>query len=223
MKKSIIIFVAVLLASQASLNAQDKQKQEQQMKEAAEQLRKTENVQQEALKDPEQELKLTQQEREKAMQDVKVYMDAARRDGNVRIYTPGSDRSFNTGDPFSWSPGMNFSFHMGEDAERTSWDFSKSVKESTFSRDYVFDVEKSVNNVVMSVNGDCKSGEIKIKIIAPSGKTYSDITIDEFGNLNWRKTFTISETENKDKTGAWKFEISANKATGYFRISLQAS
>ena len=223
MKKSILFIVAVLLASSASLNAQDKQKQEQQMKEAAELQKKAEILQQESLKELEQELKLTQEEREKAMKDVKVYMDAARRDGNVRVYTPGSERTFNTGDPFVWTPGMNFNFHMGEDEERTSWDFSKSVKESTFSRDYVFDVEKSVNSVVMSVNGDCKSGEIKIKIIAPSGKTYSDITIDEFGNLNWRKTFTISETENKDKTGAWKFEISANKATGYFRISLQAS
>ena len=73
----------------------------------------------------------------------------------------------------------------------------------------------------MSVNGDCKSGEIKVKIIMPDGKTYSDILIDEFGNLNWRKSFSITDTENKDKTGAWKFAISASKATGYFKISLQ--
>ncbi len=73
----------------------------------------------------------------------------------------------------------------------------------------------------MSVNGDCKSGEIRIKIVMPGGKTYSDIIIDESGNLNWRKSFTISDTENKDKSGAWKFEISSSKATGYFKISLQ--
>jgi len=46
----------------------------------------------------------------------------------------------------------------------------------------------------MSVSGDCKAGEIRIKIIMPNGKTYSDIIIDEFGNLNWRKSFTISDT-----------------------------
>ena len=74
----------------------------------------------------------------------------------------------------------------------------------------------------MSVMGDCKAGEIRIKIIMPGGKTYSDIVIDEFGNLNWRKSFTISETENQDKTGAWKFSYFINKATGYFKISLQA-
>lgn len=108
-----------------------------------------------------------------------------------------------------------------DDEERTTWDFSKSVKENTFSRDYSFFVEKNVNTVVMSVMGDCKAGEIRIKIIMPGGKNYSDIVIDEFGNLNWRKSFTISETENQDKTGDWKFQISSTKATGYFKISLK--
>ena len=55
----------------------------------------------------------------------------------------------------------------------------------------------------------------------PNGKAYSDIIIDEFGNLNWRKSFKISDEENQDKTGAWKFEINSTKATGYFKISLQ--
>ena len=55
----------------------------------------------------------------------------------------------------------------------------------------------------------------------PNGKVYSDIMIDEYGNLNWRKSFAISEEENKDKAGEWKFQISASKATGYFKISLQ--
>ena len=69
----------------------------------------------------------------------------------------------------------------------------------------------------MSVIGDCKAGEIHIKIVMPNGKSYSDIMIDEFGNLNWRKSFNISETENQDKTGEWKFQIASDKATGYFQ------
>jgi hypothetical protein len=55
----------------------------------------------------------------------------------------------------------------------------------------------------------------------PNGKVYSDIIIDEFGNLNWRKSFPVSPEENEDKAGAWKFQINASKATGFFRISLQ--
>jgi len=108
-----------------------------------------------------------------------------------------------------------------DDGEHSSWDFSKSLKENSFSGDYTFDVEQSANSVVMSVNGDCKAGDIRIKIVSPNGKTYSDIVIDEFGNLNWRKSFNISGDENQDKTGAWKFHITASKATGYFKISLQ--
>lgn len=111
--------------------------------------------------------------------------------------------------------------HSFDDEERTTWDFSKSVKENTFSRDYSFFVEKNVKTVVMSIMGDCKAGEIRIKIIMPGGKNYSDILIDEFGNLNWRKSFTISETENQDKTGEWKFQINSSKATGFFKISLK--
>jgi hypothetical protein len=116
--------------------------------------------------------------------------------------------------PFTVSP-------FGGNNEKTTWDFSKSVKENSFSRDYTFDVEPTVNTVVMSVNGDCKAGEIRIRIVMPNNKTYSDILIDEYGNLNWRKSFTISEEENKDKAGPWKFQINASKATGYFKISLQ--
>jgi hypothetical protein len=118
----------------------------------------------------------------------------------------------------------NFNYHFSNgNSERTTWDFSKSIKESSFNRDYVFDVEKSAKSVVMSVSGDCKEGEIRIKIIMPGGKTFSEVVIDEFGNLNWRKSLTITDTENQDKTGAWKFEIKSSKATGYFKIFFQAS
>ena len=75
----------------------------------------------------------------------------------------------------------------------------------------------------MAVFGDCSDGEINIKIVMPDGKVYADIIIDEFGNLNWRKSFNISETENQDKIGAWRYEIKSTEATGYFRISLQAN
>ena len=95
--------------------------------------------------------------------------------------------------------------------------------EKTFSSNYTFDVEKTANSVVMSVNGDCKAGEIRVRIEMPNGKNYSDIVIDEFGNLNWRKSFSITETENQDKTGEWKFKINSNKAKGYFKISLQTN
>ena len=129
----------------------------------------------------------------------------------------------NLDDPFVVSQGMPFSgyFGRGGDQERTTLDYSQQVKESTFMKDFSFDVDKSSNNVVMTVMGDCKAGQIRVKILIPGGKVYSDILIDESGNLNWRKSFTISGDENKDKVGEWKFKIEADKATGFFKINLQ--
>ncbi|NSW94459.1 MAG: hypothetical protein HPY62_07110 [Bacteroidales bacterium] len=142
----------------------------------------------------------------------------------VKMYRGDIGRNFPFGESFVFTPGMNNfydQFFMG-DSERTSWEFTKSIKENTISNEYIFEVEKNVRNVSMAVNGDCKSGEIRIKIVMPNGKTYSDIVIDEFGNLNWRKSFSITEEENRDKLGKWKFQINASKATGFFRISVQA-
>lgn len=147
-------------------------------------------------------------------------------EGNVmRIYGKRGDRSFRFEEPFVFTPGQDnmHVFTYGDNTEMTRWEFSKNVKESSFSREYSFDVEKSSKSVVMSIMGDCKAGEIKIKITMPNGKTYSEILIDESGNLNWRKSFTITETENQDKAGEWKYQISSNKATGFFKISLQTN
>jgi hypothetical protein len=237
MKKIRFILVAIFLISLSvpfqQTIAQEKSKEEKekelQMQEEIDAQKKAFAEQKKAQEDTEKALKESQNDVDEAMREAKKQIESASMyKDNVRVYRGTGDRPyFNIepfeGEPFIFTPGMegfnNFS-HSG-DNERTSWDFSKSVKENSFSRDYTFDVEKTANTVVMSVNGDCKSGEIRIKIIMPNGKVYSDILIDEFGNLNWRKSFAISEEENKDKAGAWKFQISASKATGYFKISLQ--
>lgn len=172
-------------------------------------------------------MKEQQEEMDNMLNDLQVKVETEGKAGSsVRVYSPRGGRPFGMDEPYVFSgSGNNFTYfgHSNSDTERTTWDFSKSVKESTFSKDYTFDVEKTAKSVSMSVNGDCKAGEIRIKIIMPSGKSYSEILIDEFGNLNWRKTFSISETENKDKAGEWKFQISSAKATGFFRISLQTN
>jgi len=224
MKKRIFQISAILLAavifSCFTVNAQDKT-QEQKDKEYK--LQQSIDQQKKALA----EQKKAEEEAQKALQEIVV---EGRSSGSVNITDPfRRSRPAGTGragfDQYYVSPDMEFTggtfFGRSSDNERTTWDFSKYVKESTFTKQYSFDVEKTVNTVVMSVMGDCKAGEIRVKIIMPGGKTYSDILIDEYGNLNWRKSFTISEEENKDKAGEWLFKIEATKATGSFKISLQ--
>ncbi|MDY0098480.1 MAG: hypothetical protein RBR81_04710 [Bacteroidales bacterium] len=142
----------------------------------------------------------------------------------IRDFRLNKEHGFPFGDGFIFSPdhGLFYPLGINDDTERTTWNFSKSIRENSFSREYSFDVEESANNVMMAVTGNCREGEIRIRIVMPSGKTYSDIVIDESGDLNWRKSFRISEEENEGRAGEWKFKISASKATGYFKISLQA-
>jgi hypothetical protein len=225
MKKRIFqlsaIFLISVIFSGLTINAQEKS---QEQKDKDYKLQQSIEQQKKALA----EAKKAEEEAQKALQEITV---EGRSGGSVIIADPSRrSRPGTPGreglDQFYFTPGVDFAgatFYGrgGGDNERTTWDFSKYVKESTFSKQYSFDVEKSANTVVMSVMGDCKAGEIRVKIIMPGGKVYSDILIDEYGNLNWRKSFTISEEENKDKAGEWLFKIDATKATGSFKISLQ--
>jgi hypothetical protein len=230
MKKSVLFLIVIFLTASGSslqqLSAQDKNKEEQ---EKEIRIQKTIEEQKRSMADQKraQEEALQNLQEAEALDSINVEVEveaADMADKAVRAHIKRIDRSFHFDAPDVFTSGVEpFYFHgFDGDNESTSWEFSRKVKEKTLKSEYTFDVEKTANSVVMSVMGDCKAGEIRIKIVMPSGKTYSDVVIDEFGNLNWRKSFTLSETENQDKAGAWKFVISSNKATGYFKISLQA-
>ena len=240
MKKYGLFLIVILLIAVGSsfqqISGQDKTKVEaekeakiqqsiEQQKKALAEKNKAVSDQKKAQAEADQNLN-DKVELEVSYDALKKEHEAAERDEKIFMTMPRGNRSYNFDEPFSSVAfaGQDMGGwygHSMDDSERTTWDFSKTVKDNTFSRDYTFDVEKSSKSVVMSVMGDCKSGEIRIKIIMPNGKSYSDILIDESGNLNWRKSFIISETENLDKTGDWKFQISSAKATGFFKISLQ--
>jgi hypothetical protein len=229
MKKYILFLLATFLISTAFqvqvVNGQEKSKadleKEAKIQKSIDEQKKAMSDQKKAEKELEENLGKQQYDMEWSINEANEQLENAEMERAKVFMRLPRDRSFNSGQPFIVNDGdWSMLGHMG-DSERTTFDFSKNVKDNTFSRDYVFDVDKTAKSVVMSVNGDCKSGEIRIKIIMPNGKSYSDILIDESGNLNWRKSFTITETENKDKTGDWKFLISSTKATGYFKISLQ--
>jgi len=234
MKKYSLFLITILLITIGSsfqqAAAQDKTKAEREkdakIQQSIEQQKKAMAEQKKAQKENEKTLEKQLSEIDNSVNESNEDIDSANNERTkIFMTSPRRNRSFNFDEPFLFQgPDMGgwYGHGMGGDAERTTWDFSKTVKENTFSRDYIFDVEKTTKSVVMSVMGDCKSGEIRIKIVMPNGKSYSDILIDESGNLNWRKSFTITDTDNQDKTGDWKFQISSAKATGFFKISLQS-
>lgn len=235
MKKPVLLLIVIFLISSLAyvqqLNGQDKTKEEQEkefkIQKAIEEQKKSMADQKKAQEEALRNLQEAQEDLDKSLKDINVEVEvenADRIDQDVRARVRRIDRSFHFDEPYLFTPGGEPFWvpASGDSNESTSWEFSRRVKEKTLKSEYTFDVEKTANSVVMTVRGDCKAGEIRIKIVMPGGKTYSDIVIDEFGNLNWRKSFTISETENQDKAGAWKFVISSSKATGFFKISLQA-
>ncbi len=229
----IAMFFIITGASVQQVVAQEKTKEEQEQEQKIQQaIQEQKKAMADQKKAQEEALKAIQEQSgnledlkdlDERMRDVRVRVESADRfNDQMRMTLPRNGRG--TGDrSFIYTPGDSFFMVSGGDTEGTTWDFSKSVRENTFKHDYTFDVEKSAKSVVMSVVGDCKSGEIRIKIVMPDGKNYSDIVIDEFGNLNWRKSFTISETENQDKTGEWKFQVNSTDATGYFKISIRSN
>lgn len=232
MKKLGLILLAVFIFSIGSsfrpLMAQDKTKAEKEKElRIQEEIDQQKKAMVEAQKNAQEDIQKAMEESQQKMQDIRFNWESS--DTNGPGFKPSRGQRGNrtysfdiNNEPFVFSlPDFNFYGHSSDNGERSSWIFSKSLKESSLSRDYVFDVEKSAKTVVMTVNGDCKAGEIRIKIVMPNGKIYSDVVIDEFGNLNWRKSFNITEEENKDKAGEWKYEIKASKATGFFKITLQ--
>jgi len=104
----------------------------------------------------------------------------------------------------------------------TSIDYSRRLQESTMTKDFLFDIEKDVKRASISVSGACEAGEIRIQIMLPGGKQYTEVLIDRYGSVNWNKTFTI-EDEKDQKIGTWKFIITTKEANGTFRIGLKSN
>lgn len=130
----------------------------------------------------------------------------------------------------SVKPGMKGFVFSGSDPEvffyggsniSSSLQYSKNVREATFSEDLEFEIEEDAKRASIQVSGMCREGEIRIIISVPSGEVYTEVLIDEYGSINWSKSFNI-EDDNGSKTGDWLFQVNAKNATGNFRLSLKS-
>lgn len=165
----------------------------------------------------EEQLKLTQDQ-------LRLMEEKLKADYVVRVGPEGDSRHgisvFSSGDNF-WQQQGGYGMSM-RGMPRTSWDLSRSVTENSSVKEYTFEVENEMKSLSISVSGMSKSGEIRIQILMPGSKHYSEVVIDEFGSLNWKKSFEL-KNEDKDKFGLWKFKVTTSKASGNFRISLSAN
>src|ERR1035437_865983 len=149
-----VIFLFSLGSSFQQVRAQEKTKEQQ---EADLKIQQKIDAQKKALvelkkaqEDAELSMDAKKSELDSTMTNVRISLDKANLD-REKIFRdlPRGNGSFLFDEPYDIGPdGQNFFEHsMGGDSERTSWEFSKTVKDNTFSNDYSFDVEKTAKSV----------------------------------------------------------------------------
>ena len=137
-----------------------------------------------------------------------AYRDAMEKTELIEFFPEGSDRR-----------GV---YIVNGSQNSSSLQLTKNLKEASFSKKYDFEIEKEARHASINVSGICQEGEILVKITQPSGKTYTEVLIDEYGSVNWSKSFSIDE-EDDSKTGKWGFQVIAREATGNFRLSIKSN
>ena len=170
------LMIISLLAFSGQVSAQNKSKEEKEKE-----LRMAEEI--DAQKKAFAEQKRKQEEMNKVAKEAREEVDKAMKEAREKLEEAGiynemskDFRNWSDNPAFKWqqfeggrymmTPGMDaFAWqHAGSDSERTDWEYTRSVKGSSFSGTYAMDV-RLPSTVVMAVNGECKEGEIKIKII----------------------------------------------------------
>lgn len=205
-KVTILLFISLFLAlGSVSMFAQTKEEEEKKKQEMMMQ-KKLEEEKLKAIEEREK-IRVRGEDLERAARDAReAYAEAWTLPNQVMVST-GTD--------------LDNIYFIGGSQSSSSLQYTKNVKEASFTKEFEFEIEKDAERASINVNGMCKEGEIRIKITMPSGKTYTEVLIDEYGSVNWSKTFNIDE-ENGTKTGDWRFQVIATDATGNFRLSLKS-
>jgi len=207
-KVTILFFTALFLVA-GSVAAYGQTREEEEKK-------KQEQIMQEKIQ-MEKRKALEERERVKVREDVLEEALEKSREAYARAWTTPDQVFVTTG------KGNNIDnvYFMGGSQSSSSLQFSKVIKEGSFTKELSFEIDEDAKRASINVNGICEEGEILIVITMPSGSKYTEVLIDEYGSVNWTKSFSIDE-ENGSKTGEWRFKVTANNATGNFRLSLKS-
>ena len=240
---AIMLSSAGAYAQDASVKAADEKKKQEELQKQAELQKKAEYQKQKAL---DEEMKLKQAEIEAKRKEIQEKMADIEVDNEKNkkefewIYKEFDDLGRMGRDVYKQMPvvvmpdmpalsGFNYDnanniyLYTGyghKSKPGSSWNYSRQVMEATFSNELTMSAE-DMDNVSLSVSGDCAEGSMAVTIVMPDGKQLSEVILDENGSLNWRKSFEAGES-NGWKNGKWTFRIKAKAATGNLRISMNS-
>ncbi|MEA1887731.1 MAG: hypothetical protein U9N72_11035 [Bacteroidota bacterium] len=207
-KVTILMIVSLLLVG-GSITAfgQTKEEEEKKKQEMLEQKKIQEFKKQEAIEARER-IRIREDEMERAVRNAREAYKEEWITRTPAVFSTGSDLE-------------GIYYFMGGSPNSSSLQFSKVVKEGSFTKDLTFEIEEDAKRASINVSGICEEGEILIVITMPSGSKYTEVLIDEYGSVNWSKSFSIDE-EDGTKTGEWGFKVTAKNATGTFRLSIKS-
>ncbi len=176
--------------------------------------------QEELTKQQEKEFR-AQQEELKAMQEEMIKAKEAEHKRAAEIYRAEYKRGagyFPSLPAIPPIPAVSWSYDGSENSFNLS--LMKSFKGESVSKKTNFTVDDDQSKLRFSVKGRCEEGNIIVKFILPSGKSFTEIQIDSSADIEWSQSLTIEE-ESIYK-GQWKVEIKAVKAKGMYKLNIKS-
>ncbi|MDZ7739618.1 MAG: hypothetical protein U5K32_11265 [Bacteroidales bacterium] len=210
-RKIIALMIVTFLVSMNSFTVFAQNREEEKKKQEKLILERQLEAEKKAIEEEREVMVIKTEEMEKAVREARE----AYRDIDIPDL-PDAPMFFSTG------TGRKGVYFVNGSQNSSSLQLTKNLKEASFTKEYDFEIEEEARHASINVSGICEEGEILVKITQPSGKTYTEVLIDEYGSVNWSKSFSIDE-DDSSQTGKWVFQIVAREATGNFRLSLRSN
>jgi hypothetical protein len=110
---------------------------------------------------------------------------------------------------------------LGQDIKSSRLSLSKHFEGESVSKTGTFNVEEGIRMLEISIKGSAQEGSISVSISKPGKNLFKEQVIDASADIEWTQMFTIKE-DSKEYTGEWTYKIQADKAKGFYSLSITA-
>ena len=168
----------------------------------------------------EQDMEQIMQNKDFALQEMEIHLD------ELNDYMSDVEVIFEDGSlVIPNAPDKNVVFfsdewaHFGQDSQ-TQLTLRNSFQGSSDSSTGTFDVEEGVKRIKCMISGKVRSGEIKISIKYPGGKSFKKMTINSSAEVTFSQTINFKNGDTTKYIGSWEYSIEAVKAEGNYMLQI---
>jgi hypothetical protein len=119
-------------------------------------------------------------------------------------------------------PDGGFLIDWGQE-NQTQLTIRKNFRGTTNTSKGKFDVDSGVRRLRCMINGSVRTGEIKITVEYPNGKTFKELTINSSADINFSQSISIEESEENKYVGSWSYTIKAEDAEGNYLLQISTN